>query len=95
MRTLPKKLALVLVLGLSGLFLAACEQAPQEGSSDDATIKYEKAVEAEAAAAAPPGAQKADAQFSEGMSDDATIRHEAAVENEEAAAMPANTGGGY
>lgn len=95
MRTFSRKLALVLVLGLSGLFLAACEQAPQEGASDDATIKYETAVEDEAAAAAPPGAQAADNQFSEGLSDDATIRHEAAVENEEAAATPANTDEGY
>lgn len=95
MRKLSRKLSLVLLVGVSGLFLAACEQAPQEGVSDDATIKYESAVENEDAAAAPAGAQMSDQQFSEGMSDDATIRHEAAVENEEAAATPGNSDSGY
>lgn len=95
MNKLPKTLMLLLLLGSASLALSACERGADEGVSDDATIKYEAAVENEDAAAAPPGAQMSDQQFSEGMSDDATIRHEAAVENEEAAATPGNADSGY
>lgn len=75
---------LVTCAGLSVSSLAAA----QEGISDDATIKYEAAVENEARAAAPPGAQDADNMFKEGLTDDATVRREAAVVDEAAAATP-------
>lgn len=84
MRKPVTTLASAVLLGLGTLSLAACE----EGISDDATIKYEGAVENEDAAAAPAGAQASDNQFEEGVTDDATVRNEAAVENEAAAATP-------
>lgn len=51
-------LFIALTLGAGTLFLAACERGAQEGVSDDATIKYEAAVENEEAAATPGNADE-------------------------------------
>lgn len=84
MRTSLRTTFLVMFIGLGASGLAAAN----EGISDDATIKYEAAVEDEAKAAAPAGAQDADEMFEEGLTDDATVRREAAVDDEAAAATP-------